>query len=443
MGDRTSVGFSVSRVAARAAAAALTVLALVAAPAVTPSATPAAARAGLAGSPATAATAPDAVAEWSATASAVIETDAQRPIPETFVWHAFVSTAVYNAVVGIEGRYVPYRWHARGPRTASSAAAAAAAAHRVLLTWFPASRGRLDAAYATSLAAIPEGRARNEGVAFGERSAAHTVASREGDGRFVPTPFTPPPTPGVWRPTPPAYEPFDTAWLGRLRPMTLTRPDQFRPGPPPALTSARYARDLAELKAYGGRTGSRRSPAQTETALFFTGSLQFQEALRDRAARSGYDIAGTARLLAAANCAMADAIITAWDAKLRYGRWRPLTAIRLAGSDGNPATAPDPAWEPLIATPPHPDYLSGHATVGGALTRALTVVLGTSRVDLRIRSQVSGTTRRYVSADDYNRDVVDARVWEGVHSRTADVVGNRAGQRVAAWVLGHYFEPVC
>ncbi|MFD0393484.1 vanadium-dependent haloperoxidase [Streptomyces nogalater] len=227
-------------------------------------------------------------------------------------------------------------------------------------------------------------------------------------------------------------------------PLLLTSPRQFRPGGPPALASAAYARDVRELKVMGAKTGSGRNARQTETALFFSGNLvaQVQTAVRDHAARHRLGIAETARLFAAVNASATDAVVTTWDAKLHYGFWRPITAIRLAGTDGNPATTADPAWEPLLPTPPHPDYIAGHTTVTAAVTRALTGVLGTSRIDLDVPSEVTGTTRHYRTADELNRDVVDARVWGGVHSRTADVDGCRAGTRVAAWALDHYFQPV-
>ncbi|ARZ72094.1 vanadium-dependent haloperoxidase [Streptomyces sp. HU2014] len=422
------------RTTARAVVTGLTVCALMAAPAVVQAGatehTPA-------GDPAK-----EALAEWSATAVATVETDAKRPVPETFLWHAFVSTTVYNAVVGIQGGYTPYRWNGHGPRSASVPAAVATAAHRVLLEYFPASKSRLDTALAASLAKVPHGRGKDEGVAFGERAAAHTIASRKDDGRGAQVTFgSATPGPGVWRPTPPAHDAFATAWMGRVKPLLLKAPRQFRPGAPPSLTSARYAKDFAEVKAIGRKTGSTRTPEQTDTAMFFSGNLHFQEALRDTAARHGLGVAEQARLLAGVNSAMADAIVTAWDSKIHYRTWRPVTAIREAAHDGNPATAPEPAWEPLIDTPAHPDYLSGHATVGGALTRSLAMLLGTSRIDLRVRSVVTGATRTYTHGDRYNRDVVNARVWEGIHTRTADTVGNRTGQRLAAWALTRYFRP--
>ncbi|MEU7134877.1 vanadium-dependent haloperoxidase [Streptomyces sp. NPDC046261] len=390
---------------------------------------------------ASSATDPSVITEWNAVATETIVTDARRITPEPVIWQAFVSVAMYNAVVGIEGRYAPYRWKARGPRGASSVAAAAAAAHRVLSVYFPGSKARLETAYAASLAAVPDGSAKDRGVRFGVRAADHVIALREDDGRSVTVEFTRPAAPGIWRPTPPGYLPFKSAWMGRLRPLLLTSSRQFRPGPPPALTSGRYAEDLAEVKAYGGRNSTQRSRSQTETALFFASDVGIQEALRDYGARHGLGIAEMARLFAAVNTVAADAVITTWDSKLHYGSWRPLTAIRLAATDGNPSTEPDPHWQPLIDTPPHPDYLSGHATVGGAIMRALSELFGSSRVDLRLTSATTGATRYYEYADQYNRDVVDARVWAGIHTRTADRVGNDVGQRLAVWALQRNFRP--
>ncbi|MFC9846461.1 vanadium-dependent haloperoxidase [Streptomyces sp. NPDC060223] len=386
---------------------------------------------------------PQVITDWNATAVATINGDAKRPSVEPFIWQGFASAAMYNAVVGIEGRYTPYKWHARGPRTASSEAAAAAAAHRVLSTYFPASQARLDAALTASLATIPDGRSEEQGVVFGKRAADHIIKLRENDGRGAAVPYGREPAPGVWRPTAPANAPFFGTWLARLRPLVLDAPDQFRPGPPPALTSRRYAADFAEVKLLGAKAGSSRTAEQTETALFFSDNLtvQFQGAFRDFATRHQLDIADSARLFAAGNTAAADAAVTAWDSKLEYAFWRPITAIQLADTDGNPATTADPSWLPLTDTPPYPDHISGHTTIDGAVMKVLSGLTG-GRIDLRMSSAVTGTTRQYASADQYNRDVVDARVWEGIHFRTADVAGSKAGTRVGAWTLAHYFKPL-
>ncbi|MGW3008712.1 vanadium-dependent haloperoxidase [Streptomyces sp. NPDC001219] len=389
---------------------------------------------------------PEAVRDWNVIATDTISAHLgpARPSGQVVIWHGFVSAAVYNAVVGIRRTYAPYKWRAHGPATASPEAAAVAAAHRVLRTYFPASQTSLDAAYAGSLAKIPDGPAKRQGVAFGKRAADHLIALRENDGRFAPVEFTAAPAPGVWRPTPPAHQPFIDPWLAVLRPLLLTSPDQFRPGGPPALSSARYARDVNEVRTMGARTGSGRTAQQTETALFFGGNLavQFQAAFRDHTARHHLDIADTARLFAAANASATDAVVTAWDAKLHYGFWRPITAVQLAGTDGNPATDPDPQWQPLLVTPPHPDYLSGHTTVAGAVIRTLTGILGTTHLDLNVPSEITGTTRHYDEAERFNEDMVNARVWGGIHFRTADLVGCRAGSRIGGWALAHYFRPL-
>ncbi|MGW0607243.1 vanadium-dependent haloperoxidase [Streptomyces sp. NPDC002640] len=384
---------------------------------------------------------PAVVARWMRVAAETIETEVDGTPPDRMFWEAYAATAVYNAVTGIEGRYAPYRWRAHGPRGASSAAAAASAAHRLLRHYFPGSASKLDAAYSATLEEIPDGRAETEGVAFGRRAADHFAGLRERDGRGAPVSFDAPPAPGVWRPAPPSFAPFSNAWLGRMRPLLLHSPAQFRPGPPPPLTSERYARDFAEVKVYGARESTVRTPEQTDTARFFT-ELDVPGALGDHAARRRLDIADTARLYAAVHAAQADAIVAAWDAKLHYGTWRPVTAVHLADEDGNPATEADPGWEPLLPTPAHPDYLSGHAATAGALTGVLTGLLGHDRIDLTIRSVRGGSTRHYEHAGQYDRDVVDARVFAGIHTRSADTAGNRVGHRVAAWALERYFRPV-
>jgi hypothetical protein len=386
---------------------------------------------------------PAVVTDWNAVAVATIVTDAGKANAEAFLWYAFEQAAVYNAVVGITGRYEPYKWRPDAPEGASPQAAAATAAYRVLLTYFPASQARLDAAYAASLAQVPDGRAKQRGIRFGERAAARIVELRTDDGRNAPISFTVPPAPGVWRPTPPGFAPFLAPWLSQVRPLLLRSTSQFRPAGPPALVSRRYTREFNEVKAIGAKTGSTRTPRQTETALFFSdiAIVPLQTALRDLVTRHELDISDSARLFAAVDMSVADGIGVSWDSKFHYGFWRPITAIHLADDDGNPATTADPAWEPLIINPPYPDYTSGLTTNIGAISRALTRVLGTTRIDLNITSAAAGVTRHYEFAAQLDRDAVDARVWSGIHFRTADVVGNRMGRKVGDWALDHYFHP--
>jgi len=381
------------------------------------------------------------ITDWNATAVRTVVTEAGINNATTFHWLAVEQAAVYDAVVGITRTYDLYRWHAHAARCASPEAAAATAAHRVLLTYFPASQVNLDADYATSLGKIAAGRCKDRGVAFGERAAARIEQLRVNDGWMAPISFTEPPAPGVWRPTPPAFAPMLAPWLGDVRPFTLQRPHQFSPPGPPAMTSAQYTADFNETKALGALNGSTRTPAQTQTALYITGIpiAPLQAGLRDMVTRHGFSISKSARILAAVDLSIADAIGTIWYSKLHFAFWRPITAIQLADTDGNPDTLADSTWQPLVATPPYPEYASGFNSVMGSATRALTHVLGTSRIDLFIFSPVTNETRHYEWASQLKYDSINGRIWDGIHFRTADVDAFRAGQRVADYALNHYF----
>ncbi len=386
---------------------------------------------------------PAVITFWNGVAVDVIVVDAGKANAEAFLWYAFTQAAVYNAVVGITGRYEPYKWDPVAPEVASPEAAAATAAFRVLLEYFPASEAKLRAAYETSLDGIPDGDPKEGGIRFGERAAARIIRIRTDDGRFADVPFETPPAPGVWRPTPPTFTPFFDPWLAKMRPLMLRSNSQFRPDGPPALTSKRYTRDFKEVKELGSLESAQRTPEQTETALFFSdiGVGALQAALRDLVTRREMNISDAARLFAATDLSIADGVGSSWDSKLRFPFWRPITAIHRARRDDNPHTATDADWEPLIPNPPYPEYTSGLGAVMGSASRALAGVLGTNRIDLRITSVAAGVTRHYEFAGQLNRDVVDARVWSGVHFRTADVAGNAQGKKVGDWALDRYFQP--
>ncbi len=232
-------------------------------------------------------------------------------------------------------------------------------------------------------------------------------------------------------------------WMGAVTPLLVRSGAQFgEPGPPPALTSDRYTRDFNEVKALGSATSTVRTAAQTSTALFFSGNaaVQFNAALRDQMTVRHPDIVDAGRMFAAVDMSEADAIISAWHAKYLYGFWRPITAIQLADTDGNPATIADPTWTPLLTTPPYPEYVSGYSTLTGAFTRALADALEPRSLRLTlISTAVPGTVRQYDSGNSLRDDVVDARVWLGIHFRSADTGGVDMGQRVADWALDHYF----
>ncbi|MGZ4324479.1 MAG: vanadium-dependent haloperoxidase [Solirubrobacteraceae bacterium] len=383
------------------------------------------------------------ISDWNALAATTFTNDPTKVPQETPLYMGFVQAAVYDAVVGIDRRYEPYRFDARAPHRTSAQAAAVAAAHKVLVTYSPYAQATLDAAYAAALAQIPDGKAKTRGIAFGTLAADNLIAMRANDGRNAPVLFTQPPAPGVWRPTPPALLPMAVPWMGSVTPLLVRSGAQFgEPGPPPALTSARYTRDFDEVKALGSATSTARTPEQTNSALFLSGNaaVQFNAALRDQMTVRHPDIVDAARMFAAVDMSEADAIISVWHAKYLYGFWRPITAINLADTDGNPATTADRNWTPLLTTPPYPDYVSGYSGLTGAFTQALEEALDTRHLQLTLTSTaVPGAVRSYDSGKSLRNDVVDARVWLGIHFRTADTGGVEMGQRVADWALTHYF----
>lgn len=387
---------------------------------------------------------PAVISDWNALTVTTLAGDTTKSPVQAILYTAFVQAAVYNAVVGIEGRYAPYRFHARAPRWASAQAAAVAAAHRVLVTYSPYAQATLDAAYAASLAQIPDGRAKTRGIAFGNRAANHLIRLRANDGRNAPIFFTQPPAPGVWRPTPPGELPMLDPWLGFVTPLLVRSATQFAPPDPPALTSRRYTRDFNEVKALGSLTSTERTAEQTSTALFFSGNanVQFQAALRDQVTVRHLDIVDAARMFAAADMTTADAIISVWHAKYVHGYWRPITAINLADTDGNPATDPDTSWVPMIATPPYPEYPSGYNAFAAAESRSLANVFRTRHLRLTLISTAVGGTRHYDSGRALRQDVVDARIWLGIHFRFGDTAARDMGVRLADWTLDHYFQPL-
>jgi len=416
--------------AALAAAALLTTLA-------TGTATAAAAPAGAAGDPTV-------ISDWNAIAVTTLAGDTTKTPVEAILYMAFVQAAVYDAVVGVKGRYEPYRFHAHAPHQTSAQAAAAAAAHRVLVTYSPYAQATLDTAYAASLAKLPDGKAKTRGIDFGTRAADNLIRLRANDGRNAPILFTQAPAPGIWRPTPPAFAPMVAPWLGFVTPLLVHSPTQFAPPPPPALTSARYSRDFNEVKALGSATSTARTPAQTDTALFYSGlaNVQFQAMLRDQVTVRDLDLVDAARMLAAADMSAADTIISVWHTKYVDGTWRPDTAINLADTDDNPATDPDRSWAPLRPDPAYPEYPSGYNGFAAAVSRGLEKVFHTRRLQLTVTSTAVPDVRHYNTGRALRQDVVDGRMWLGVHFRFADTAARDMGLRLTDWTLDHYFQPV-
>ena len=384
---------------------------------------------------------PAVVTEWNAIAARTIFTENASPIPSSALFFAFVSIAMHDAVVAIEGRYKPHTDQPRAQANASPEVAAATAAYRVLSYYFPLSAENLAADYAAALAGVSDGVGMVHGKRVGGAAADQVIQLRQNDGRGAAVSLNVVPGPGVWRPTPEAFAPMAVPWLGFVKPLLLDSPTQFTLPGPDALDTDAYAQDFAEVKAYGAKEGSSRSTAQTQTALFWNANavLQFQVALRDQVTRRGLDIVDSARAFALLNTASADALIACWRAKYDHAYWRPITAIKMGDTDGNDATEPDPAWTPLVPNPPYPEYPSGHACITGAASGTLSNLFGANAIDLNVSSGV--TTRHYDTAESLDQETMNARIWLGIHFRKAMTDGNRLGHDVSDWATAHYFQP--
>jgi hypothetical protein len=408
--------------------AVLAVLALAVPVALTPTAAQAA----------TAAT-PNAVLTWNVHAQTAIWDVARQAPTTTARSFAMVQGAVYDAVNAIAG--TPYEPLLVAPRTRpgdSTPAAVATAAYRMLLSLLPAQADALRAQYDASLAAIPDGPSKRGGIAVGEAAAAAMIAFRVNDGAFSDATWRVGTAPGEWRPTPPGF--LQTgAWFATLKPFVIDPSDYRTPGPP-RLTSAAYARDLNEVKAVGSAASTVRTPAQTEAAIWWDDPRLVEwEIKRNLAASHRLSTLQTARMFAMVDIAAVDTLIACYREKKSWSFWRPITAIPLADTDGNPATTADPSWTPLRTTAPSTEYPSGHSCFTGATVTALRKFFGRDNLTFSASSVDSGTTRQYTSLNTALAELVEARVWAGVHYRAASVDGKKLGVTVTRDVLGQAF----
>lgn len=371
------------------------------------------------------------IVRWNELAMDVL-TPSGRPVTTQHFVVTAMHVAMYDAVMAVEGGFEPFGTDIAAPDGASATVAAATAAHRVLVGFLPDNAGTFDAALAVTLAESPDGQAEQDGFAVGEAAGWGTLAARLGDGsQSGPSPSVPPPGTGVWQPTPPAVSGLNP-WIAEAKPYTLHRNDQFRPRPP-SLDSRRYVRDLEEVRRLGGATSTARTAEQTEIARFWADQpiAQNQRTLRNHAEKLGWDLAGTARLMAAILTSEADAFIACWDAKFHYSLWRPWQSV----------PALEPGWAPLLATPNHPEFPSAHGCLTGALAYSLPRLMGTDQIDLDIDATTTNTTRHYDTAEQLITEVGDARIWGGLHYRFSVDAGVRIAERVVRQNLGHHFRP--
>lgn len=377
--------------------------------------------------------------------------------PQVAILHiAMVQGALYDAVNMIDGGYQPYlAGLPAADASASRAAAAATAAHHVMVgvvivpLLSPAVVDRLDAHLADSIAAatVEDGaEAVAAGIVAGEAAAAAMLAERANDGRFVPFALTIGTEPGEWRPAPPAFVSDPFAWVANVDPFVLESTSQFRTEGPRKLTSGIYAKEYNEVKTLGS-INSVRSPEQEAIAQFFSVNPveMFNRTFRTISTAEGLTTAEQARLFAMLNMAVADSLINCTDEKVFWSFWRPITAIRLGDDDGNPKTLGDPEWTPMLPTPPYSDHSSGYNCVSGAFMHAAKAFFGADHMDfslVRIVPGVPNIVRDYARFTDVIDDTIDARVYHGLHFRTADVQGAEIGKDVARWLDKHYFQPV-
>ncbi len=364
--------------------------------------------------------------------------------PGSMLYLAYVHLAVFDAVNAIDHRYRSYGPDISASDTASEAAATVEAAYRMCLYLFPDQAAALATQYTTSMAAIPDGTDKTDGMQAGLAAANSIIALRTGDGRGASVPYTWPsiPTAGVWIPTPPAFAAPAIPWLGHVVPLTMSSSSQFRPGPPPKLDSKEWARAYNEVKDLGAINSTVRTPQQTEIAMFWTdhAGKQYARAFRALAIARNMDVSDTARLFAMLYTAAADGAIGCWDAKFHYSFWRPVTAIQNGDIDGNSKTDKDASWAPIVATPNHPEYPSAHGCVSGAISAELENFFGTSQMTIVVTSTVTNTTHTFTNTNDLIGEVAEARIDAGFHYRFSVNEGAELGSDVAHQVSKKYFR---
>ncbi|MGB7988370.1 MAG: vanadium-dependent haloperoxidase [Candidatus Methylophosphatis roskildensis] len=385
----------------------------------------------------------DAVIDWNQTAIRATEVAALPPPPQSRAM-AMVHAAVYDAVNAIDGRYAAYAVDIKAPAAASKEAAAASAGHGVLIRLFPEQQPSLDAALDKSLGQIADGDQKNQGASIGREAATRLYEMRKTDGAAGKGEYTFGTGPGVYQQTPPMNaQPVLPHWR-HVKPFVLGSATRFLPPGPPAYGSAEFVRDFEEVKALGARDSRTRTNEQTAIALFWAGSEipPLNTIARSMSAAKGQGIVDNARLFAYINMAIADSLIAGFEAKYRFNSWRPVTAIREAASTGNPRLAADTHWEPLMVTPPHPEYPSAHCLGTGAAAQVLAGFFGTEQVQVSLVQPPLGFFRRYDSLQALVQEMENARVWGGIHFRSADEHGTRLGRQIGQYVLNNALQPV-
>lgn len=392
----------------------------------------------------------DEVTDWNHIMLEATLTPPATPAPISTRTTAIVQAAIFDAVNGIKPRYTPIHVSPAAPRHASQRAAAVQAAYATLIRLYPAQSSMLDQQRSASLMGISRGwQAENsepiqKGIEWGQTVADAIWAWRSNDGfAATPPPFLGGSAPGEWRPTSSASG--LAPQLAQVTPWVMQSPSQFRPPAPPALDSAQYTADFNEIKAMGSSASTTRTSDETAAALFWNpgNPPDFWDPVAvSLAERHHFDLLQTAHLLAHVNLAMSDAMIGCWDAKYTYVTWRPITAIQLADTDGNPDTLADPTWTPLLVTPPFPGYPSAHSCASSAAARVLSRYFGEATAITVTNDALPGEVRSFPNFSAALEEIVNARVFGGIHFRTDCDAGQTLGNSVGEYVIRHSLRPL-
>ncbi len=363
---------------------------------------------------------------------------------------AILHTAIYDAVNSIIRTHQPYRFQADAPPGTSVTAAIAAAGHDVMAALYPPVAARADSLFEDQLSPLPATAATTNGIALGRTLARQALESRQADGANTQVPYVPGDAPGRWRRTPPFFRPPTDPHWRLVKPFAIPSLEPFIPPTPPSLDSAEYAAALNEVKSIGSAGSTVRTPEQAQVAAYwsdFSYTAMPPGHWHEIAATIAHDrnpsVPDTARLLALLSLAQADAAIVCWEAKYRFDTWRPVTAIRRAAEDGNPATEPDPEWNHFLASPPFPEYPSGHSTFSAASAVVLSRFFGTDAITFTTRSDsLPGVFRRFGSLSACADEVGMSRIYGGIHFQFANREGKRSGAKVADHVCDNWLLPL-
>ena len=381
------------------------------------------------------------ITDWDEKAVSVLQTGTVPPPPTAFRATAIVHVAMFDAVNSIEPRYKPYKVRLPTTPDTSKEAAAAAAAGAVLVKLVPDAAADIQSTLTSYLATLPDGEAKSKGIKLGQDVAAKILEIREKDGASAADAYRPKTRPGVYIPTPITVG----SQFPNMTPFALASPSQFRAKPPPSLKSAEWARDYNEIKDLGAKNSTKRTARQTEDARFWllVGPRAYDPLPRQIVIAKNMDLLDSARFMALFSAAAADAIIAVFDAKYKYEFWRPITAIRNGDIDGNPATERDATWQPIDATPMHPEYPCAHCIVSSSVAAVIEGLLGSDEIpEVSLTSPfVPGVTHHFTNLRAYTDEVANARICAGFHYRFSTVAGREMGQKIGAYVVKSVMQP--